>query len=1147
MGHPIHGTLAAANSKLAQFLRRKEEEEMILQIGKRKPKDLKEQRPTPGRRARWTVLPDFKVPTCMVDRPRTSTGATSFHFSYISISKQAVPTINGKPVEGAFGMIRQSALEHSKYIERDGAAEVSAGAHQAGYIERPDLVESVRPSALLKEAIERPSTWFVNETPTNDEAAVLGVHDTVIDGVPSVFSNISDDRFERQEYWRAVERCERTPRSNSIMLDPETSPCWWDALPDTEQLDAEFKNYALTVAEQYRQWAAESGSQRGEKKPFRADPFAVDAELAGKLIKQAMSMPGFDHSLPPLDFGSGRGGRIQIRFIAELPHEITPEDRALIVQNFCDRLARLESRIDPDGTKREVGMMYTAVIHAPDAHNDSRNYHLHIVAHDRPAHYLEEHGMWDFEFQERYVQHRKERIRYPFRQNKIGEIARAGDGADYERAGRNFIPAMRRDFAKITNAVLTARGIERRYDPRTYAEMGIDRTPTEHLGTKAAALESIGVPTAVGQLNAIAIWADAERSIEMQARESDARFQATQRHLTKLAEQTTAVTPEAPALAQLNTALAQRARLIEDLAEHRRGIMAFDHQEAKAKSRAIRTRQTCIQFLADIENGKADHSTRVMKYAIQARWKDAQTHIAKIDAALEPHRARLSAAARDVEERERRVAEIDTAMKPLEAMIERHLKAAASTIAVPSTLPSTKPQKGRWPASPEKTEKPVKQMSETEADDEGRSASAGVADLKLQEPAAPAAAQGQMARGKIKKPDRTGEWEANATGLAPSTPLKPANIEGLPITKGTIAPSAMDNVRQSPAEPSSTPEGLKPLRAASTSQLKDVAPETIIEDISREGGGSDQDDREHTPAKNSQPKPEVENDASSGSKSKELSDTGAAPKVDRRSKPEEAALFEFPVQEPSIGPPATEAEYADWDVLFQRIATKRIPIKAELQKGGDIKYTVPALRDEEQTLLNARRFARRTPNRLAGIHDRQQWEVKRLVRWVSEHGQDPTKLIIEGRTAKIGQVRDAVRTLMRNWGRHPDVIAAVKDENARRVEAAKRQAQVEAERPVRDDLPADLTREELLAEAAANYPPPDQVYTPEVSKFTGLLRELAAPNQLQDAADRIHASADAREDVNRHTVELATAYSRYVEGVDLRAVYRDRGGKDGRS
>src|SRR3546814_3635280 len=99
--------------------------------------------------------PDYRAPTPMVDRPRTVNGATSYHFSYIPISKEALPTVNGAPVEGSFGKVKIAALEHSKYIERDGAAERSAGAHHAGYIERDSAVEHIDTSALMPEPVER--------------------------------------------------------------------------------------------------------------------------------------------------------------------------------------------------------------------------------------------------------------------------------------------------------------------------------------------------------------------------------------------------------------------------------------------------------------------------------------------------------------------------------------------------------------------------------------------------------------------------------------------------------------------------------------------------------------------------------------------------------------------------------------------------------------------------------------------------------------------------------------------------------------------------------------------------------------------------------------------------------------------------------
>src|SRR3546814_8482859 len=73
----------------------------------------------------------------------------------------------------------------------------------------------------MAEAVERKIASIINETPTAEEAEILGLVDVAPEGIPSVFSNISNDPFERQEYWRAVERSERTPKTHEIILDPE--------------------------------------------------------------------------------------------------------------------------------------------------------------------------------------------------------------------------------------------------------------------------------------------------------------------------------------------------------------------------------------------------------------------------------------------------------------------------------------------------------------------------------------------------------------------------------------------------------------------------------------------------------------------------------------------------------------------------------------------------------------------------------------------------------------------------------------------------------------------------------------------------------------------------------------------------------------
>src|SRR5690606_41550257 len=109
----------------------------------------------------------------------------------------------------------------------------------------------------------------------------------------------------------------------------------------------------------------------------------------------------------------------------------------------------------------------------------------------------------------------------------------------------------------------------------------------------------------------IAIWSDAEREIERQAKQREKAVKERQAFLKDLATRATAAEADHENLSLLRKLTAERSALIETLAEDRRRSMAVDHMEAKAKSRAIRTRQTCLQFLADIRDGRADGATKV--------------------------------------------------------------------------------------------------------------------------------------------------------------------------------------------------------------------------------------------------------------------------------------------------------------------------------------------------------------------------------------------------------------------------------------------------------------------------------------------------------------------------------------------------------
>lgn len=673
-GSSISKSVKAANSKLAQMLRTREEDEALLQIGKRKIKDQAAREADYGGRVkkarRWSQKADFSYPSPLVDRPRTAAGSTSFHFSYTTISKEGSPEVRGKPMANFGGANRVPGADHAAYVERDGAAEMSRGAEHAQYVERPGAVEH--------SGRERTPGDDVGEGLLPDEQAVLG---PVGNGIfPSIFSNISQDKFEREEYWRAVHRCEREAKTHSLIVDPSHSPAWWAALEATDVLPADFKSHCIMQADRYRAWLANEANDP-KAKPFIPDPYSRTASGCGKAIEAAQSMPGWDFHRPPLTFKSGPGGRVQLRFVAELPCELNAEDRALIVQNFTDYLASFAK----DENGRSIGLMYTAVIHAPDAHNDSRNYHLHIIAHDRPAKFLADYNAWDFEIVEQYNHKSEIRTRHPFRQNKIGEVERKlADGNPYKHAyynndiaGGDFILHLRRKFAEINNAVLKARGIQRRLDPRRYQEMGISRTATMHLGTRAAALEAMGVPTVVGRLNAIAIWGDAERAIHDRANAVNAQLATTQTTLRGELDEALKIAPDAPETARLRRLTAERDNLVSTIADDRRELMIFDYLEAKAKSRAVRTRQACLQTLMQAQRVPSTHSKDTVR-AIERRYGEAQAHIEKIDHALSFDRPRIAAAAAEVLQREQRIQQIDRELATLRSqMLDQLVKRRA--------------------------------------------------------------------------------------------------------------------------------------------------------------------------------------------------------------------------------------------------------------------------------------------------------------------------------------------------------------------------------------------------------------------------------------------------------------------------------------
>lgn len=179
-----------------------------------------------------------------------------------------------------------------------------------------------------------------------------------------------------------------------------------------------------------------------------------------------------------IERNEGKNGRVQNRIIAELPVELNLTERCLAVRDFCQSL-------------EERGLPYWAAIHAPGKRNDKRNYHLHITYFDRPSG-QDEQGRWAHTVTEtRRKKSRHKVVSRPYRSNKHPDTR-----------SRGWPKRLRRNYSDTCNFYLSIGSYEKRYDPRPYRESGISKEPTEHLGNKISALETMGLDTVSGQRNA---------------------------------------------------------------------------------------------------------------------------------------------------------------------------------------------------------------------------------------------------------------------------------------------------------------------------------------------------------------------------------------------------------------------------------------------------------------------------------------------------------------------------------------------------------------------------------------------------------------------------------------------------------------------
>ena len=168
-----------------------------------------------------------------------------------------------------------------------------------------------------------------------------------------------------------------------------------------------------------------------------------------------------------------REGVVQRRVVLELASELSQAEMRGSLEQWCE--AVLTSR----------GLAYHAVVHQPEANNDARNWHAHVVYTGLP---VERERTADGRETGRFTIEAEDRL------PPMAEAARVlgGSGPEGKEGARKLVTAWRRKHADVQNAWLAKAGIAKRYDPRSYAAMGDERIPGAHHGTKRAALETSG-------------------------------------------------------------------------------------------------------------------------------------------------------------------------------------------------------------------------------------------------------------------------------------------------------------------------------------------------------------------------------------------------------------------------------------------------------------------------------------------------------------------------------------------------------------------------------------------------------------------------------------------------------------------------------
>jgi|GEM_PF-3175920 len=440
----------------------------------------------------------FDVPCSRPGRPISISMQIAIHFRVTPVTADDID-------RGTFA----SASQHDTYVSRNTAvsklpvaSEISAQ-DQGRYLERDAAVEFV-------------------------------------DGKPAIFSTISDDPQERQEFHALIEKVERArcgkTRSKSLKLNLKADPAFYRTLLGDEELPNKVRVLIENELERlpvgYAALSPAHPEQPADK--TTADWLTVDDEEIYN-TRRALQRCGRAQTKQwenTACFDQGSSPQIYHRIEGELPASLSVEQRAAALKTLCRQFEVRE-------------LPYVAVLHAPDANNDPNNVHFHIIYYARPARRMtsdrETHcrpfsveaqakalqgengnfvktqqqmkirreawpdgtplpkafeGKWDFEVEHKYKSGKRSyKTSRPFMRSKVREVT-----------SREWFSQLRKLFAEAVNQELVRAGLPPSFHPGSFEEMGIDKKPEQKMFKGQASREMRGIPTVIGVENELSDW-----------------------------------------------------------------------------------------------------------------------------------------------------------------------------------------------------------------------------------------------------------------------------------------------------------------------------------------------------------------------------------------------------------------------------------------------------------------------------------------------------------------------------------------------------------------------------------------------------------------------------------------------------------------